>query len=139
MPKKDIYHDQFIKALVSDGWTITHDPYYIRVDGISLYIDIGAEKNTFSEQETSRKIGAEVKNFVSISDMNELQKAIGQYTVYQEAFKRKDPDRELFLAIPSTFYKQIQKIRLYSDSLNANQIKIVVFNESSQTVEKWIE
>ncbi len=28
---KDIYHDLVKKALENEGWTITHDPYYLSV------------------------------------------------------------------------------------------------------------
>jgi hypothetical protein len=31
MPRKDIYHDVVKKALIAEGWLITHDPFHIRV------------------------------------------------------------------------------------------------------------
>lgn len=31
MPARDIFHDAVKKALIKDGWTITHDPYKIAV------------------------------------------------------------------------------------------------------------
>lgn len=27
MPAKDLYHDTVKRALMKDGWTVTHDPY----------------------------------------------------------------------------------------------------------------
>ncbi len=31
MPVKDFHHEIVKKALFADGWTITHDPYYIQL------------------------------------------------------------------------------------------------------------
>jgi hypothetical protein len=31
MPAKDIFHDAVKIALQKDGWTITHDPLFIRL------------------------------------------------------------------------------------------------------------
>lgn len=41
---KDIYHEAVIKALEADGWTITHDPYYLKAKPHTLRVDLGAEK-----------------------------------------------------------------------------------------------
>jgi hypothetical protein len=43
MPKKDLYHDHVRNALIEEGWTITHDPLYIRVGKRKGFIDLGAE------------------------------------------------------------------------------------------------
>lgn len=29
MPQRDVYHEAAKQALLSDGWLITHDPYYL--------------------------------------------------------------------------------------------------------------
>ena len=44
MPAKDIYHDTVKKALIKDGWTITHDPLRLRWGTDLLYVDLGAER-----------------------------------------------------------------------------------------------
>jgi hypothetical protein len=41
---KDLYHDLVKRALKKDGWEITHDPYELRVGGVEMYVDIGAEQ-----------------------------------------------------------------------------------------------
>jgi hypothetical protein len=38
MPAKDIYHDVVKKALIKDGWTITHDPYILKWGSKDMYI-----------------------------------------------------------------------------------------------------
>ena len=44
MPAKDIFHHEVRHALEKDGWTITHDPLFIRSGGVVFHIDLGAEK-----------------------------------------------------------------------------------------------
>ncbi len=41
MPANDIFHDVVKKALIRDGWEITHDPFFIRYGKADFYIDIG--------------------------------------------------------------------------------------------------
>ena len=36
MPQKDSYHDSVRKALEKDGWTVTHDPFTIRLEDVSF-------------------------------------------------------------------------------------------------------
>lgn len=37
---KDFFHQQVKKALIKDGWIITHDPFTIRIsEAIKLQID----------------------------------------------------------------------------------------------------
>jgi len=50
MTAKDIFHDAVSIALQKDGWTITHDPLFIRFDESKLYIDLGAEKTIGAEK-----------------------------------------------------------------------------------------
>ncbi|OAV42667.1 element excision factor XisH family protein [Lewinella sp. 4G2] len=91
MPKRDAFHDQFISALKSDGWVITGDPFYLKVDNIRMYIDVAAERKTDGQME---ELAVEVKNFISISNMNEFEKAIGQYLVYKTAFELLESKRD---------------------------------------------
>lgn len=101
-----------------------------------MYVDVAAEK---TESKETNKMAAEVKNFIGLSDMNEFQKALGQYEVYRSAFIRKDQERELYPAIPTHFYEEIKAVRLYRDTLNALSIKIVVFEAEDQIITEWIK
>ncbi len=45
MPARDIYHNVVKTALVKDGWTVTHDPFRIRLaKNKNLFVDLGAER-----------------------------------------------------------------------------------------------
>jgi hypothetical protein len=47
MSAKDIFHQSVCIALEKDGWNITHDPLYLKVNDVEFYIDLGAERWLF--------------------------------------------------------------------------------------------
>lgn len=58
---------------------------------------LAAEKGT-------DKIAVEIKNFVSASKISEFHMALGQFINYRTALRLEDPDRILYLAVPSAIY-----------------------------------
>jgi len=74
MPARDIYHETVKKALIKDGWTITHDPLILRWGATDVYIDLGAEQLLAAEKE-GRKIAVEIKSFLGKSNVDDLEKA----------------------------------------------------------------
>ncbi len=66
MPARDFYHDIVRNALVKDGWTITHDPYPLKLGRKDLFIDWGAEKILAAERGND-KTAVEIKSFVGRS------------------------------------------------------------------------
>ncbi len=87
MPAKDIYHDNVRNALIKEGWTITHDPLRLTWGAKDMYVDLGAEQLLAAEK-TGHKIAVEIKSFVGASEMNDLEKAIGQYIIYRSVMAR---------------------------------------------------
>ena len=43
MSRRDKHHDKVKQALIREGWTITHDPYFFQTDP-KLATDLGAER-----------------------------------------------------------------------------------------------
>ncbi|WP_423225237.1 element excision factor XisH family protein [Candidatus Amarolinea aalborgensis] len=78
MPAPDSIHDAVKNALVKAGWLITHDPYVVQFEEITLFADLGAER-AMAAQLGSHKIVVEVKSFVSRSPIQDLKLALGQY------------------------------------------------------------
>ncbi len=63
MPARDYYHDIVCHALQKDGWTITHNPYRIKLArGKNLFIDLGAQKLIAAEKGMD-KIAVEIKSY----------------------------------------------------------------------------
>ena len=104
MPQYDVYHEPVKRALLKDGWAITDDPYVLAYKGLRLYADLGAEKPLAAEK-LERKIVVEIKVFGTPSPVTELERAIGQYSIYRTVLTRISPERELFLAIAQDIYE----------------------------------
>ena len=81
MPAKDIYHDAVRNALIKEGWEITHDPLVLKWGLKDLFVDLGAERLLAARKE-NQQIAVEIKSFTGPSDILELEKALGQYVVY---------------------------------------------------------
>jgi hypothetical protein len=92
MPAKDRYHNSCKNALIKDGWIVTHDPLRLRWGSKDMYVDLGAEK-IFIAEKKGKKIAVEIKTFVSISEVNALESALGQYLLYRSVLRRTEPDR----------------------------------------------
>ena len=88
MPARDQYHQTVRQALEKDGWTITHDPYRLKLARKKyLYIDLGAEQLIAAEKDI-QKIAVEIKSFRSASDMKDLEEAVGQFVLYEHLLKK---------------------------------------------------
>lgn len=137
MPAKDLYHDQVKNALIKDGWTITHEHLQLDWDESPIYVDLAAEQLLTAEK-NSRKIAVEIKSFVSPSRFQDMYAAVGQFMLYRQALLESDPDRELFLAIrESAFLRTFalpkgERLRLEA------QIKLIVFESTTEEVVQWI-
>ena len=78
MAAKDIFHPIVCSALEKEGWTITHDPLYLKVDEDKLYVDLGAENNLLGAEKYGQKIAVEIKSFLGISLISDFHEAMGQ-------------------------------------------------------------
>lgn len=137
MPQRDIYHDTVKNALIKDGWTITHDPYLLEFGRRNLYVDIGAEAPIGAEKE-GRKIAAEVKSFLSASEMTELERALGQFILYCFLMERTEPDRILYLAISADAYDSVFNEPEGRDLVAAQNLRLLVFDPIEEVVVRWI-
>nr|WP_229552694.1 XisH family protein [Nostoc sp. XA010] len=82
----------------------THDPYELRIGGVEMYIDIGAEQ-MIAAQRGNEKIAVEVKSFISPSRISDFHLAHGQFLDYRYALENEDPERILYLAVPHFVYQ----------------------------------
>lgn len=108
MSAKDLFYGSVKKALINDGWTITHDPYRIKVGDIEYRMDFGAEK-FLAAIKGETQIVVEVKSFVEQSKTYAFHQALGQFNAYFVTLKLGAPERILFLAIPDYIYSDYLK------------------------------
>ena len=95
MRRLDLYHETVKRALEKDGWRITDDPYKIEYKDLRVFADLGAEKIIAAER-AEKKIAVEIKVFGSLSMVNDLEKALGQYNLYRSLLVLTRIERELF-------------------------------------------
>jgi len=106
MPRKDAYHDIVVTALEADSWVITDDPLAVSYSDKDPFIDLGAEKFIGAKKGT-QPIAVEIKSFLSPSDVDDLESALGQYSLYREVLTAVESERVLYLAIPKRAYTGI--------------------------------
>jgi XisH protein len=137
MPARDLYHSQVRNALIKDGWTITHDPLRINWGRKEAFVDLGAERILAAEKHEQR-IAVEVKSFIGASDMQDLEHALGQFTLYRSILKRREPDRQLYLAVPyliiQTIFEQPIGDILFEDEL----VYVLGFDPATEEVVQWL-
>jgi hypothetical protein len=136
MPAKDKFHYQVKRALEKDNWLITHDPYFLRVEGVNYPVDLGAEKLLAAERE-SQKILVEIKCFLAESIPNEFHTALGQYLDYELGLEEVEPDRVVFLAIPDKIFDKIQRIPFLIKSLTRYKVRVIVFDPNLEEITAW--
>ncbi len=137
MPAKDIYHDKVKNALIKDGWTITHDPLRLEWGGKDMYVDLGAEQLLAAEK-GGRQIAVEIKSFVGASDMDDLEKALGQYVVYHDVLTELEPQRVLYLAVPRQVLRDIFEEPLGKLLLKNNRARLIGFDPHTEEIVQWI-
>ncbi|WOD40621.1 XisH family protein [Nodosilinea sp. E11] len=137
MPAKDIYHNAVKTALIKDEWTITQDPLSLRIGKKDLFIDLGAEKLLAAEKGPN-KIAVEIKSFVGPSEIRDLENALGQFVLYQNALSLIEPDRTLYLAIREAVYLDLFEAEIGKMLLERKVIKLVAFNPEQEVVTRWI-
>ena len=103
MPARDSIHETVKEAVIKDGWEITDDPYVISYGDRFLFVDLGAS-GFIGLQQGNKQIAIEIKQFRGQSQVNDLEQAIGQYSLYRILLNQIDPERDLYLAISEATY-----------------------------------
>lgn len=140
MPARDIFHETIKLALIKDGWTITDDPLVLKLrdSDMNIFIDLGAER-VIAAEKNHEKIAIEIKSFTGVSFMRDFHEAIGQYLDYRVALKDQEPDRQLYLAIPSDIYETFftrRFIRMVAEEYHLTEI---VFDSNLEVILTWIK
>ena len=138
MPAKNIYHDAVVRALIDDGWTITHDPLTISYGGRDLFVDLGAEQSTIAAERAGLKIAVEIQSFLNPSPVRDLEEAVGQYEIYRAVLAETEPERMLWLAVPFRIYESLLSERFGQLIIARLNLQFFVFDEKQERAIRWI-
>ncbi len=139
MPAKNLYHDNVIRALIADCWTITHDPLTLSFGGKDLFVDLGAERAAVAAEKEGRRIAVEVQSFLSPSPVSDLQQAVGQYEMYRALLWESEPERLPYLAVPRRVHEGLLSERFGQMIVARLRLRVLVFDEHTERILQWIE
>jgi hypothetical protein len=137
MPAKDRLHNVVRHALEADGWTITHDPLILKFGLRELFVDLGAER-LLAASKADQKIAVEVKGFSGPSDITDLERALGQFTLYHEILSQSEPDRRLYLAVPEDTAGELFNEPIGQLLLQNRRLRVFIFDSKREVILRWI-
>jgi len=88
-----------------------------------------SEQNGLSE---GKKIAIEIKSFLNVSQVTDLERAIGQYELYKRLLKKQDTDRELWLAVPTYAFEGIFRTPVGEMAVEEFRLKLIVYSISEE-------
>jgi len=135
---RDIYHQICKKAVAKNGWNVTHDPLRLTWGGRDMYIDLGAEQLIAAEK-GQQLIAIEVKSFVGLSEITDLERAMGQYVIYRSVIKRLEPQRKLYLAMHKEAFLDVFDDPLGQILIQDYEIRLIIFDIETEEVIQWID
>jgi hypothetical protein len=137
MPAKDFFHECVKQALQKDGWTITDDPFFLRIGGVEMYIDLGAEK-IIAVEKAGQKIVVEIKSFSSPSTIYDFHLAVGQFMNYRLALAEQWPGRPLYLAVPADTYDTFFILPFVQRAVQHYQLNLIIYDTDKQVILTWL-
>lgn len=138
MAARDKFHQGVKQALIKENWLITHDPLNLKFgkyDQVS--IDLGAEKLLGAEKE-EQKIAVEIKSFLNDSAISDFHLALGQFLNYRLVLDQEEPERVLFLAVPTYANDSFFQRDLPQAIIRRYQLKLIVYDPVKEVICQWI-
>lgn len=74
---------------------------------------------------------------MGLSAVSEFHTAIGQFLNYQVALEQREPERKLYLAVPTDIYKDFFGNSFVQSVLERYQIDVMVFHVQKQEITLW--
>ncbi|NET74407.1 MAG: hypothetical protein F6K62_26905 [Sphaerospermopsis sp. SIO1G2] len=134
---RDKIHDSIKNALIHDGWHITHDPYLLKYEDVSVEVDLAAEK-LFAAEKDEQKIAVEIKSFLSRSGIYDFERALGQYILYRIYLEEVDPHRVLYLAVSSFTYSELFLRKGIQLAVKKGRLKLIVVDLKQEEILQWV-
>lgn len=84
------------------------------------------------------KIAVEVKSFISTSLVSDFHTALGQFLNYRLMLSIKEPDRQLYLAVPLEVYETFFQGAFMQIAVEQNKLKMIIYEPMSEEIVQWI-
>ena len=134
---KDRFHDVVRDALIKDDWEITYDPCPVTIPEFNpLQIDLAAEK-LLAARKAKQLIAIEIKSFIQPSFLHDFYGALGQFVTYRTALASQDPERSLYLAVPSGVYNSFFDRELTRTIVKAERLSLIVYHIERKEIVLW--
>jgi len=137
MSAKDLFHDAVRRGLEKDQWRISSDPLELEWEEVKVKIDLAAERLIAAERGET-KIAVEIKSFISPSPISDFHTALGQFLNYRIMLEAKEPDRQLYLAVPMETYDTFFQSRFAQTAIERHQLDLIVYNPILEEIVQWI-
>jgi hypothetical protein len=138
MSVRDVFHQAVKTALQKDGWKITADPLRLDGGGVTVSIDLAAERLIAAER-NEQQIAVEVKSFLEgASAISEFHTALGQFLNYRAVLNLSSPQRELYLAIPDSAYATFFQLPIPQGQIEAFNLKLLIYDPEQEVILAWI-
>jgi hypothetical protein len=79
----------------------------------------------------------EVKSFTNDSPMAALEQTLGQFLIYRSILNRREPARQLYLAISQETFQQIFEKDVGLLVVEDYDIALLVFNPHTEVIVEW--
>lgn len=89
-------------------------------------------------EKAESKIAVEIKSFTGRSDVDDLEKALGQYVLYQDILTELEPERVLYLAIPNSIFVDLFEEPIGKLLLKNHRLKLITFEPKQEAIKQWI-
>lgn len=89
-------------------------------------------------QKQEDKIAVEIKTFTGRSELDDLEKALGQYVLYFDVLRELEPERTLYLALPIWAYESLFAEPLGQLLLKNQRLSLIVFDPTREAIEQWL-
>ena len=126
-----------VAALLKDGWTVTHDPFTLDYEDITVLVDLAGERLLAAERGVER-IAVEVKTFRASSPVRDFRDALGQYDIYRMILEDLQPERKLYVAVSEAGYERVFTLQAVARFMAKRPMPVVVVRPEAEEVVRWI-
>ena len=137
MSAKDLFHEAVKRGLEKDQWMITDDPLELEWEEVKVKIDLAAER-LIGAKRGEERIAVEIKSFIGTSAISDFHTALGQFLNYRIMLEAKEPDRQLYLAIPLETYDTFFQSQFAQTVKERYQLKLIVYEPLNEEIVQWI-